>query len=267
MLEQTVLYFGSDAATRRTIQYALSDAFEFQSRFLATDNAGQLFSLLQECGVVFLQPELGAQPQHKFELCTGVRRARPGIYLICLAPSNSRTIVDALDAGADDCVDTTADVHELAARIRVALRHSSQPSPNELDAIHEPLPCVGSTFDSVLVDEEGVEVPECESAERIRVAACQLVGNMGLTDAQRLVRKAMTKEALMRLDGNRHAVARLLQVDRRYVLKLIEEHPDIDPRAARVSPHPPAEAEASSRVSPGLEFQDCDGRHQSRSSR
>ena len=43
------------------------------------------------------------------------------------------------------------------------------------------------------------------------------VGVYGVLEAQRLVRHAMFQEALERTQGNRHAAARLLQVDRRAV--------------------------------------------------
>jgi DNA-binding NtrC family response regulator len=43
------------------------------------------------------------------------------------------------------------------------------------------------------------------------------VGVYGVREAQRLVRHAMFHEALERTNGNRHAAARLLQVDRRAV--------------------------------------------------
>jgi DNA-binding NtrC family response regulator len=43
------------------------------------------------------------------------------------------------------------------------------------------------------------------------------VGVCGVLEAQRLVRHAMFREALERTQGNRHAAARLLQVDRRAV--------------------------------------------------
>jgi two-component system response regulator HydG len=43
------------------------------------------------------------------------------------------------------------------------------------------------------------------------------VGVYGVREAQRLVRHAMFHEALERTQGNRHAAARLLQVDRRAV--------------------------------------------------
>jgi hypothetical protein len=54
------------------------------------------------------------------------------------------------------------------------------------------------------------------------VAARELVGRVGLKQAQKRLRSAMFRVALDRVSGNRRAAARMLGVDRRYVLKLIE---------------------------------------------
>ncbi|HVW23984.1 MAG TPA: hypothetical protein VHC69_01360 [Polyangiaceae bacterium] len=62
------------------------------------------------------------------------------------------------------------------------------------------------------------------SAEwQLRHAARANLGRLGVKTAQRLVRTEMFREALLAENGNRHAVARVLQVDRRYVLKMAKE--------------------------------------------
>lgn len=53
-------------------------------------------------------------------------------------------------------------------------------------------------------------------------------GHLGVKEAQRAVRLEMFREALVRARGNRHAAARLLGVDRRYVLKMLKEFPELD---------------------------------------
>jgi DNA-binding NtrC family response regulator len=55
------------------------------------------------------------------------------------------------------------------------------------------------------------------------IAARHNTGCVGVKEAQRLLRIEMFREALKRVDGNRHAAARLLRVDRRYVLKMLKE--------------------------------------------
>ena len=58
-------------------------------------------------------------------------------------------------------------------------------------------------------------------------AAKAIVGIQGVKEVQRLVRRVMFREALRMTNGNRHAAARLLRVDRRYVLKMIAEGIDL----------------------------------------
>lgn len=48
------------------------------------------------------------------------------------------------------------------------------------------------------------------------------VGRLGLKEAQKMLRAEMFKEALRRVGGNRHAAARLLGIDRRYILKMLK---------------------------------------------
>lgn len=70
--------------------------------------------------------------------------------------------------------------------------------------------------------------------QKLRSAARANLGHMGVKAAQRLVRIEMFHHALAMENGNRHAAARVLQVDRRYVLKMARE-------SARAStPMPPA---------------------------
>jgi DNA-binding NtrC family response regulator len=58
-------------------------------------------------------------------------------------------------------------------------------------------------------------------------AARGSIGLVGVKEAQRLVRTEMFRGALHFTGGNRHATARILKVDRRYVLKMLTEQPDI----------------------------------------
>lgn len=66
----------------------------------------------------------------------------------------------------------------------------------------------------------------------LAVASRLLIGQLGIKDAQRALRKYMSEEALARCNGSRRAAAALLGVDRRYVQRLASEpHPcELDPR-------------------------------------
>jgi DNA-binding NtrC family response regulator len=68
-----------------------------------------------------------------------------------------------------------------------------------------------------------VEAHESDIHHTLVAAARRAVGTIGLVEAQRLVRRAMFAEALERASGNRHAVARLLDVDRRYVTRMVKD--------------------------------------------
>ena len=67
----------------------------------------------------------------------------------------------------------------------------------------------------------GQRPTSAESA--LLMAAHRNTGCMGVKEAQKALRIEMFREALKRVDGNRHAAARLLQVNRRYVLKMLKE--------------------------------------------
>lgn len=65
-------------------------------------------------------------------------------------------------------------------------------------------------------------LPE-DPEEALLLVAEKCVGRLGIKEAQKLVRAAMFREALRRESGNRHATARMLRIDRRYVLKMLKE--------------------------------------------
>jgi DNA-binding response OmpR family regulator len=232
MLARKVLYFGSDPTMRSAITRALNGGRDIRAECRSTADRAFLLRMLDECAMVLIDMEIAPQAANALDLCGQLRRARSSIYVILLsARVTSKGVVAALNAGADDCFEKTADISELAARIRVALRRSFPPPATPLTADLSAFRSDPNTFDSEAELEQESGDEETDS-EPLLAAARQMVGSLGLTDAQRLVRRAMAKEALTRFDGNRHAVARTLQVDRRYVLKLIEECPEIDPRRA-----------------------------------
>jgi hypothetical protein len=55
------------------------------------------------------------------------------------------------------------------------------------------------------------------------VVARKCIGKLGVKEAQKMLRVAMFREVLCQQSGNRHATARVLRVDRRYVLKMVKE--------------------------------------------
>jgi DNA-binding NtrC family response regulator len=68
--------------------------------------------------------------------------------------------------------------------------------------------------------------------EQCRRMARLLVGRIGLKEAQLCLRGTMHVEALVRTGGSRRAAANLLQVDRRYVQRMAEDHDEPAPKGA-----------------------------------
>jgi hypothetical protein len=72
-----------------------------------------------------------------------------------------------------------------------------------------------------------VEAPIEDAFERF---AREVVGRIGLKEAQALLRVAMHGEALRQVAGSRRAAARVLGVDRRYVQRLAKERDEAEAR-------------------------------------
>jgi DNA-binding NtrC family response regulator len=64
--------------------------------------------------------------------------------------------------------------------------------------------------------------------EAVSAAARGSVGRLGVKEAQKALRAEMFREALRQAKGNRHAAARVLRCDRRYVLKMLQEDPELE---------------------------------------
>jgi hypothetical protein len=86
---------------------------------------------------------------------------------------------------------------------------------------------VVSTFEALTAVFADLAAPERQRPAApegaLLIAAHRNTGHMGVKEAQKALRIEMFREALKRVDGNRHAAARLLQVNRRYVLKMLKE--------------------------------------------
>ena len=68
-----------------------------------------------------------------------------------------------------------------------------------------------------------VASPSGAAEALLRQAARTNLGRLGVKEAQKIVRVEMFREALLSEKGNRHAAARVLKVDRRYVSKMANE--------------------------------------------
>lgn len=127
-------------------------------------------------------------------------------------------------------------MHRQSKRLATALREArpAPPSltvverPSEADALRlagaEVQPSLGcfalAEFERSEQDERRLQAAE----DALLRAARDNIGRRGVKEAQKAVRVEMFREAFRREKGNRHAVARVLRVDRRYVLKMLKEH-------------------------------------------
>jgi len=78
--------------------------------------------------------DLGLPDVDGVEVIRRIRGWSPLPVIVLSARAQERAKIDALDAGADDYVTKPFGVGELLARVRVALRHASQP-PSGRDAV------------------------------------------------------------------------------------------------------------------------------------
>jgi two-component system, OmpR family, KDP operon response regulator KdpE len=76
--------------------------------------------------------DLGLPDFDGVEVIRRIREWSPMPILVLSARIQERSKIEALDAGADDYVTKPFGVGELLARVRVALRHATQPSPGKI---------------------------------------------------------------------------------------------------------------------------------------
>ncbi len=180
---------------------------------VAAEDSGATDTLLQACERLRLS-------------CTQVARS-PQMVMDILQGSGTKPLIMFADIRWMDRIRAMAGGHVLPRTILI----TSQSSGRELlrQLLEGAEECIERPFD---VD----EAVDC--MERVlhgpsildQVAAAQ-VGRLGLKEMQHRVRQAMFTHALERTDGNRHAAARLLEVNRRAVQLAAKELDD-----ARMSP-------------------------------
>lgn len=100
--------------------------------------------------------------------------------------------------------------HRQSTRFATALREARPARPS----------LAAAELERPEQDERRIQTAE----DALLRAARENIGRRGVKEAQKAVRVEMFREAFRREKGNRHAVARLLGVDRRYVLKMLKEN-------------------------------------------
>jgi two-component system, OmpR family, KDP operon response regulator KdpE len=113
-----------------------------------------LFSIRQnKFGLLIV--DLGLPAMNGIELTRKVREFSAIPIIVISVIENEKEKVSALDAGADDYLTKPFGMEELLARIRVALRHSGQPTDLQIVAMGE----IKVDFSLGIVSKNGVEIP------------------------------------------------------------------------------------------------------------
>lgn len=124
-----VLVADEDYSVRRTLHNGL-----FEAGFDVTEASGveEAIALAQavRCDVALLASRMaGRQP---FEVCGELRASCPGLRVLMLTAGDSeRDQLEALDAGADDCIAKPLHMTEVMARVRAAMRRTKAPQVPE----------------------------------------------------------------------------------------------------------------------------------------
>lgn len=120
-----VLVVDEDYAVRRALHNTL-----FEAGFDVTEASGidEAIALVQavRCDVALLSARMsGRQP---VETCGELRAYCPGLRVLMLTAGDSeRDQIEALDAGADDCIAKPLHMTEVMARVRAAMRRTKSP--------------------------------------------------------------------------------------------------------------------------------------------
>jgi two-component system KDP operon response regulator KdpE len=116
-----VLVADADYSVRRTLHTALLAA-----GFEVTEASGvdETLALAQvvRCEVILL--DAGMPGRRSVEICGELRACCPGLRVLIMTGDEEREQLEALDAGADDCITKPLRMSEAMARVRAAMRRT-----------------------------------------------------------------------------------------------------------------------------------------------
>jgi two-component system KDP operon response regulator KdpE len=124
-----VLVIDDDPALLRVLRISLS-AHDYDVIFASTGAQGISETALHSPDVVVL--DLGLPDVDGVEVCRRIREWSEVPVIVLSADGTEDRKVEALDHGANDYMTKPFGMNELLARIRVALRHSVEQAPSEL---------------------------------------------------------------------------------------------------------------------------------------
>ena len=128
-----VLIADEDYSVRRALHTTLFEAGFDVTEASAMDEAIAL-SKAVPCDVALLSVHIsGRKPA---EICGELRAYSPGLRILMLTTGdNERDQVEALDAGADDCIAKPLRMSEVMARVRAAMRRTMSPQTSAAASI------------------------------------------------------------------------------------------------------------------------------------
>ena len=128
----SVLVIDRDKAVRRFLRTALS-AYGYRVKEAATGQEGiEQFTSFQPDLILM---DLDLPDKDGIEVMQGVRKCSMTPILILSIPNHDIDIVEALDSGANDYIAKPFSIHELMARMRVALRQVQTTNPISVFAV------------------------------------------------------------------------------------------------------------------------------------
>lgn len=158
-----VLIIEDEGPIRRFLRAAL-ESHGFRVRESETAGDGLLQARTQRPDVVLL--DLGLPDGDGLQVTRGIRQESSVPIIVLSARGQEQDKVSALDAGADDYLTKPFGFAELAARMRVALRHSSRPA-------NLPTGAYAATADGrtlqVDVDARRVSLSDASGAHEVRL--------------------------------------------------------------------------------------------------
>jgi len=125
--EPTILVIDDEAQIRRALKAILSEK-KFNVILASTGNEGLTLAASQLPEVIIL--DLSLPDMDGIEVCRQLREWTKTPIIILSVRDREHDKVAALDQGADDYLTKPFGIEELLARIRVALRHSTQSAGN-----------------------------------------------------------------------------------------------------------------------------------------
>jgi two-component system KDP operon response regulator KdpE len=158
-----VLVVEDEEPIRRFLRATL-ESQSYRVKEAATANEGLLQARTQRPDLILL--DLGLPDGDGIDITKAIRRDSAVPIVVLSARGQEPDKVAALDAGADDYLTKPFGVSELAARIRVALRHASRP-------VGSPTPVYEATVDGrtlyVNTEARAVRVSDAGGARQIRL--------------------------------------------------------------------------------------------------